>query len=173
MKYSFDTYRQEILDKNLCFILNEMLTYTYDSNFIDYNYPTVISLLPNITNKYSIKTGTTDTDLWIIGYNKNAVLGIWEGYDDNKKLKKEDNGIHKKIWISTMESYLNDKNNEWYKKPDDVVGLLVDPISGKIVDKNDKKGEIFYFLKGTEPKSQENSDLETVWKEKKEDSIKY
>ena len=43
--------------------------------FIDYNYPTLISLLPNITHKYAIKSGTTDTDLLIMGYNKNAVLG--------------------------------------------------------------------------------------------------
>ena len=36
----------------------------------------VISLLPKITNKYAIKTGTTDTDNWIIGYNKNLLVGF-------------------------------------------------------------------------------------------------
>lgn len=171
--YKFDTYRQEILDKNLCFILNEMLTYTYDSYFIDYNYPTVISLLPNITNKYAIKTGTTNTDLWVIGYNKNVVLGIWEGYDDNRKMESQDNGIHKNIWISTMEEYLKDKNNDWYDKPEDVVGVLVDPISGTLATDENKKTKIFYFLKGTEPKNQNINDLEVVWKEKKEENIEY
>ncbi len=171
--YNFDTYRQKILDKSICFILNEMLTYTYDSSFIDYNYPTVISLLPNITNKYSIKTGTTNTDLLVIGYNKNAVLGIWEGYDDNRKIKNEDNGIHKKIWISTMEKYLANKNNDWYDKPDDVVGVLVDPISGGVTDIENKKSKVFYFLAGTEPKDKNENDLEMVWKEKKEENIEY
>lgn len=171
--YNFDTYRQKILDKSICFILNEMLTYTYDSSFIDYNYPTVISLLPNITNKYSIKTGTTNTDLLVIGYNKNAVLGIWEGYDDNRKIKNEDNGIHKKIWISTMEKYLANKNNDWYDKPDDVVGVLVDPISGGVTDIENKKSKVFYFLAGTEPKDKSENDLEMVWKEKKEENIEY
>ena len=171
--YNFDTYRQKILDKSICFILNEMLTYTYDSSFIDYNYPTVINLLPNITNKYSIKTGTTNTDLLVIGYNKNAVLGIWEGYDDNRKIKNEDNGIHKKIWISTMEKYLANKNNDWYDKPDDVVGVLVDPISGGVTDIENKKSKVFYFLAGTEPKDKNENDLEMVWKEKKEENIEY
>ena len=82
-----------------------MLTYTYNKNFIDYNYPTLISLLPNITHKYAIKSGTTDTDLLIMGYNKNAVLGVWTGYDDNKKIDSTKYSYHKNIWIDTMESY--------------------------------------------------------------------
>lgn len=53
-----------------------MLTSTYNKNFINYNYPTLISLLPQITHKYAIKSGTTDTDLLIMGYNKNIVLGV-------------------------------------------------------------------------------------------------
>lgn len=166
--YSFDDYREQILDKSLCFILSEMLTYTYDSSFIDYNYPTVISLLPNITNKYSIKTGTTNTDLWIIGYNKNAVLGIWTGFDDNRKISSSDNGYHKKIWIDTMENYLDDSDNKWYDVPDDVVGVLVDPITGILSKEGDKNAKIFYFIKGTEPKNEISNDLEAVWKEKEE-----
>ena len=42
----------------------------------NYNYPTLISLLPKISKRYSIKSGTTNTDMWIIGYNEEAVLGI-------------------------------------------------------------------------------------------------
>lgn len=163
--YKYDTYQEEILDKSLCFVLNEMLTYTYDSAFIDYNYPTVISLLPKITNKYSIKTGTTSTDFWIIGYNKNAVLSVWTGYDDNREVTKNDNNYHKNIWIDTMESYLKDKDNEWYEKPEDVVGVLVNPITGKLATNEDKNTKIFYFLKGTEPTEDEDSDFEKVWKE--------
>ena len=129
--YEYNYEKEMILNSSLTFILNEMLTYTYDTAFIDYNYPTVISLLPQITNKYSIKTGTTDSDMWIIGYNKNAVLGIWSGYDDNRKLSSSDSGFHKNIWINTMENYLDDKVNDWYKIPDNVVGVLINPITGE------------------------------------------
>ena len=57
-----------------------------------------------------IKTGTTDTDVWIVGYNKNAVLSIWNGYDNNKKINNGEHNYHKNIWIDTMESYLKDKD---------------------------------------------------------------
>lgn len=162
--YKYDYEEESILNASLAFILNEMLTYTYDTSFIDYNYPTVISLLPQITNKYSIKTGTTDTDMWIIGYNKNAVLGIWAGYDDNRKINSNDGNYHKNIWINTMENYLNDKDNSWYEIPDNVVGVLVNPITGELADINSEKSKLFYYLKGTEPTyTFSNKDLESVF----------
>ena len=141
-----------------------MLTYTYDSSFIDYNYPTLISLLPKISNKYAIKSGTTDTDKWIIGYNKNAVLAVWNGYDNNKKIENGEGNYQKDIWIDTMENYLKDKDNTWYNIPNNVVGVLVNPITGKVTNRDDKKSKIFYFLKGTEP-TISNSDFESVFKE--------
>ena len=168
--YEYNDMREVILNSNLTFILNEMLTYTYDKSFIDYNYPTVISLLPDITNKYSIKTGTTDTDLWIVGYNKNAVLSIWNGYDDNQKITDNDKKYHKNIWIDTMEEYLKDKDNSWYDIPNNVVGTLVNPITGAIAKEGDTNTKIFYFLKGTEP-STSTVDLETVFKEENESNI--
>ena len=168
--YEYNDYEEAILNSNLVFILNEMLTYTYDSAFIDYNYPTLISLLPKISNKYAIKTGTTDTDVWIMGYNKNAVLSIWNGYDNNIKLESKDNGYHKNIWIDTMEAFLKDKDNSWYSIPDNVVGALVNPITGEIAKEGDKNTKIFYFLKGTEP-SFSVKDLEAVFKEENEKRV--
>ena len=158
--------KQEVLNSSLTYILNEMLTYTYNKNFIDYNYPTLISLLPNITHKYSIKSGTTDTDLLIMGYNKNAVLGIWTGYDDNKKIDSSKYYYHKNIWIDTMESYFKDHEAAWYDIPDNVVGVLVNPITGTLVEDNAEKKEMFFYLKGTEPTNENNTkNLEAVFKE--------
>ena len=170
--YEYKKDKELVLSSNLVFILNEMLTYTYDQAFIDYNYPTVISLISKITNKYSIKTGTTDTDMWIIGYNKNAVLSIWNGYDDNRAITSDDSGYHKNIWIDTMEDYLKDKDNDWYEMPDNVVGVLVNPITGEIAKDDDEKKKVFYFLKGTEP-SYSNSNLESVFREDNEVIVEH
>lgn len=163
--YEYKNEKVNILNESLVYILNEMLTYTYDKDFIDYNYPTMISLLPKLTKKYAIKSGTTNTDMWIIGYNKDAVLGIWTGYDDNRNLTSTDSGIHKDIWVETMEAYLKDKKNEWYDVPNNIVGVLVNPITGEVVNGTDKKGKIFYFLKGTEPYNDASYDLDSVFKE--------
>ena len=168
--YEFKNNRVNILNESLVYILNEMLSYTYDKDFIDYNYPTLISLLPKITNKYSIKSGTTDTDMWIIGYNKNAVLGVWTGYDDNHKFSSDQTTIHKDIWIDNMEKYCGDKDNTWYDVPNNVVGVFVNPITGELAKNEDKKKKLFYFVKGTEPFSDYVYDLDAIFKEEKENS---
>ena len=61
------------------------------------------------------------------------------------------------IWYKTVESYeegMNDKD-VWYEKPSNVVGSLVEPITGKPVTDGSQNVKLMYFLKGTEPKGDE------------------
>ena len=168
--YEYKEEKMNILNESLVYILNEMLTYTHDTDFIDYNYPTLISLLPKMTKKYAIKSGTTNTDMWIIGYNKDAVLGVWTGYDDNREFNASDTPHHKDIWIETMEGYLKNKKNEWYNAPNNIVGVLVNPITGELAKEDDKKSKMFYFIKGTEPYTDYNYDLDSIFKEENNDN---
>ena len=158
--------KELLLNSSLTYILNEMLTSTYNKNFINYNYPTLISLLPSITHKYAIKSGTTDTDLLIMGYNSNVVLGVWNGYDNNTKIDSSEYSYHKNIWIDTMENYFKENEATWYEIPSNVVGSLVDPITGLTAGEDTSNKEMFFYLKGTEPSNMANyKDLEAVFQE--------
>ena len=88
--YEYKNQDEYILNKSTTYILNELLSNCSNPKFVDYTSATCISIKDRITNKYAIKTGTTDADMWIIGYNKNAILGIWTGYDNNKKIDSSD-----------------------------------------------------------------------------------
>ena len=149
--YSFKEKKEPILDNRITFIISELLTSSYDTNLIDYTYPTCINMLSKITNKYAIKSGSTDTDAWIIGYNKDIVLVSWAGYDDNSKIESSIVSSNKNAWTTTMELYLKDKESNWYNIPKGVVGVLVDPITGLPADENTKNKKILYYLKDTEP----------------------
>ncbi len=149
--YEYKEYKEQVLNSSLTFIMNEILTSTYNYNFIDYNYPTCYDLKSKITKKYAIKTGTTDTDHLIFGYNSDVVVGIWSGYDDNRKSDASNGKYIKNVWADVIEEYTKDKEDNWYKMPSNVVGVLVNPISGKVADKNTKNATMFYYLKGTEP----------------------
>ncbi len=142
---------QTVLNKNITFIINDLLTTTYDSNMIDYNYPTCISIAPKISKKYAIKTGSTDFDTWTIGYNKDVLIGIWNGYDEGKKLQSGESKYSKNIWVDTIEKFLKDKEDNWYEIPSNVVGVLVNPITGEFANKKNEKKRILYYIKGTEP----------------------
>ena len=57
--------------------------------------------------------------------------------------------ISKNIWVDTVEDYLKDKENNWYEKPDNVVGIPRDAVTGKdVTDVN--KSFVYYYVKGSE-----------------------
>ena len=149
--YEFKEEKEPVLNSSIVYILNDLMTGTYDLTMIDYNYPTCGSLVNKITNKYAIKTGTTDTDSWTIGYNKDILIGVWNGYDDAKTIEMNAVKSSKNIWADAIEGSLKDKDTSWYDMPDNVVGVLVDPINGTVADNKTKKKKILYYIKGTEP----------------------
>ncbi|HHW69267.1 MAG TPA: PBP1A family penicillin-binding protein [Tenericutes bacterium] len=155
--YEFKEEKELVLNKSLVYVLNELLTTTYSRDLIDYNYPTCYNISYKMTKKYAVKTGTTDTDHLIFGYNKDLIIGIWTGYDDNKPTIPSDGLAIKNAWVDSMESYLKDKEDNWYQLPSNVVGVLVDPISGKLATNNTKNKKIMYYIKGTEPTNKEAS----------------
>lgn len=150
--------KEAVLNSSLVYIMNENLTSTYNYNFVDYNYPTCHDLAASLTHKYSIKTGTTDYDHLVFGYNPNIVVGLWSGNDDNSASNISNGTELRHMWRDIVENYLSDKETSWYEIPDNVVGVLVDPISGKVANKNTKKPTLFYYLKGTEPTFDNNLD---------------
>lgn len=145
---------EQVLNGNYTYILNELLTSTYNSAFKDYNNPTIMSLASKISRKYAMKTGSSGTDYWMIGYNPNALMLVWNGYDDNKELAIKDNLISKNIWVETMENYLKDTESSWYETPSNVIAVPLDAITGKEAT-DQSHVYIFYFVKGSED-SKEN-----------------
>ena len=145
--------KENILNKSLTFILSDLLTSTYDSTFIDYNYPTAIGIAPKIKHKLALKSGTTDTDHWSIGYNGELVTAVWVGYDNNRSIEAADYKYSRNIWVDAMEGYLEGHEDSWYKQPSNVVGVLVNPITGKPATESDEHKRIMYYVRGTEPSS--------------------
>ena len=146
--YKFNEDKKLILNQSTTYIMNELLSNCYNNVFVDYNYPTCINIATKVNNKYAIKTGTTDTDHLIFGYNPEIVLGIWSGYDNNDDTYPEVSTNIKLAWIDTIENYFKKNKATWYKKPDNIVGVPVNPITGEL---NTNKNAILYYIKGTEP----------------------
>ena len=148
--YEYKAKPEQVLNPNLTYIISQLLTSTYDYNFVDYLYPTCYDLTSILKNKYAIKTGTTNTDNLIFGYNKDIVMGIWSGYDDNRKTEGTEGKQIRHMWANTVDNYLADKDTKWYEQPENIVGILVNPITGEIDNTSNKK-TLFYYLKGTQP----------------------
>lgn len=151
--YEADDSKELVLNSSIVFILNNLLTATYDPDYIDYNYPTAITLASKLTHKYGLKSGTTNSDNWNIGFNRDIVTAVWIGYDDNKALSTSEYKYAQNIWFKTTEAYEAGKPEAWYEMPSNISAMFVEPISGKPVVDNSTKKKLMYFIKGTEPSS--------------------
>ena len=139
-----------VLNPNYVYILNEMLTSTTNSSFIDYNTPTALNIASKLKRKYAFKTGTTDTDYWAVGYNKDLLMVIWTGYDDNSNIELKVGNEVKNIWANVVTHLQSDEKNSWYEMPNNVIGLPLDSISGKPTNDSNHM-TMFYYIKGSEP----------------------
>lgn len=138
-----------VLNSNSVYILNEMLTSTTNSAFNSYTTPTALSLASKMSRKYALKTGTTNTDSWVAGYNPELLMMVWIGNDDAQEIDSTASYYSKNIWLDTMESYLDGHEPIWYEKPQNVIGLVRDGITGK-EDNESKNSTVLYYVKGTE-----------------------
>jgi len=155
--YEHESVNETVYNKKYTYILNNLLTYTYNYQMVDYASPTLINIRGDLDGKYAVKSGSTQSDFWTIGYNKNYLVLVWNGYDNNKDVTSSESIISKKIWAKTINNLPN-KENSWYDIPKGITASAIEPISGKISNEN---GMICYYEKGTEP-SYEFTDLYTI-----------
>ena len=144
--YEYKYSNDYILNKKYVYILNNLLTSTYNYSLINYTSPTLVSISNELKGKYAAKSGSTKTDYWTVGYNKDYLMLVWAGNDDNSEFKSKDSKITKKIWAKTI-STIKDNKNEWYDIPKGITAAAIDPISGEI----NSNGFVCYYEKGSEP----------------------
>ena len=144
--YEYKYNEDYVLNKKYVYILNNLLTSTYNYSLINYTSPTLVSIGNELKGKYAAKSGSTSTDYWTVGYNKDYLMIVWAGNDDNTDVKSKDSKITKKIWAKTITS-IKDNKNEWYDIPKGITAASINSISG---DPN-SNGFVCYYEKGSEP----------------------
>ncbi len=144
--YEYKYNEDYVLNKKYVYILNNLLTSTYNYSLINYTSPTLVSIGNELKGKYAAKSGSTSTDYWTVGYNKDYLMLVWAGNDDNTDVKSKDSKITKKIWAKTITS-IKDNKNEWYEIPKGITASSIDSISGE----SSSKGFVCYYEKGSEP----------------------
>ena len=148
--YEHENKKELVINPNYTYILNEMMRSTTNSAYVDYTTPTALNIASSLTHKYALKTGSTNTDYWIVGYNPDRLMMMWMGYDDNKYAHNNIRNSSKKIWAETIEHSLEDIEDSWYETPKNVVAIPLDAATGKPTN-DATKATLYYYVKGTEP----------------------
>lgn len=142
--YTNTNENEQIYNKTNAYILTQTMTNTFD-NRLRINISATGAPISNmLTHKYAAKTGTTDTDSWIVGYNSDIVIGIWTGYDDNRYLENADAKYIKYVWADAIEKYMKGKGDGWYSWIDDTITIKLNPVTGKLAAKDEYSKELYF-----------------------------
>ena len=112
------------------------------------------SALQIMDRQIPVKTGTTNDqrDNWTIGWTPSYIVGVWVGNNDNSPMKKVASGVTgaAPIWRRIMLYILNKTDRETFAKPDSIVEIAVDKISGyQTHDGFESRTE--FFIPGSQP----------------------
>ena len=136
--YEYKAKNQELLDKDTCLVLNQLLTTPFHKEYNTYASATMASYPVNTT--FAVKTGTSPYDSLCAGYNPHYTIVSWAGYDDNRQLTMSLDKRVPKVIFQTMANYLQ-KEEKWYTPSKNIKKVPTDPITGNY----NENGIVYWF----------------------------
>lgn len=97
------------------------------------------------------KTGSTDTDAWLVGYTPELSTAVWVGYDKDRKVNSVESHLAAPIFAKFTESALESVPPKLFPIPEGVVSVYIDPASGKLANDDCPNSRLEAFVQGTEP----------------------
>ncbi|MCI0409938.1 MAG: penicillin-binding protein, partial [Acidobacteria bacterium] len=101
------------------------------------------------------KTGTTNdyTDAWFIGFEPNLIAGVWVGFDQEKSMRKGEEGARAALpaWIEFMAEVLKDRPVQDFPIPSNIVFVPIDRLTGYPSPGASPNTLLEAFISGTEP----------------------
>ncbi|MCU9613339.1 PBP1A family penicillin-binding protein [Caldibacillus lycopersici] len=150
--YEKEEQHEQVLDPDTTFVLTHMMTGIFDDSLNGYANVTGHNIISKTTRPYAGKSGSTNTDSWMIGFTPDLVSAVWTGYDKGKAITLPTEKTYaKNIWVDFMEKALKDKPIRPFKPTKNVVGVNVNPESGLLATEDCPVKRYMYFIKGTEP----------------------
>ena len=121
-----------LLNQEDTLILTQLLRSTFDIKNNNHLKATMLGYEPNVT--VASKSGTSDWDSIVVGYNPQYTIVVWNGYDDNRPMTVEsERKISKQIFKGTFNQlYANSLDNPWYQLTYKLEARKVNPITGEL-----------------------------------------
>ncbi|MCC2684366.1 MAG: carboxypeptidase [Paenibacillaceae bacterium] len=99
------------------------------------------------------KTGTTDTDAWMVGFTPELATAVWVGYDRNRDVSAVESHLAAPIFADYTEAALEAVPPKLFPIPSGVVTAYIDPATDKLASSKSAHSRMEVFIKGTEPTS--------------------
>lgn len=134
---------KRILQRDTTLMINQLLRSPFDILNQGYTTPSLLGLEPMVIT--GAKSGTSDWDSWISGFNPDYSITIWNGYDDNSPITTSKERRVSRLIYRDVFNMLYNKNEEgpWYTMTDTLKAIRINPKTGK----QDPKGSVYWYKK--------------------------
>lgn len=75
--------KKKVLNENICYVMNEMMTLMFDTSLNNIRRVTGQSISQDLNKKAAGKSGLSDIDSYMIGFNPEYLIGTWVGNDSS------------------------------------------------------------------------------------------
>jgi len=150
--YEYEETNEQILDPQLASVMTHMMTGMFDKKLNGYSTVTGITMTEQMSRPYAGKSGSTNTDSWMIGFTPQLVSAVWTGYDKDKSIDlRSEKAYSKDVWFTFMEEALADEKAVDFRPANGTVGVFLNPENGKLATDSCPVKRLTYFKIGTEP----------------------
>lgn len=119
--YRHENENQQLYDRDITLVLSQLLRSPFD---ITSPNPTLLGFEP--VTYVGAKSGTSNWDSWIAGYNPKYTLVVWNGYDDSTPLTEfEERCISKYIFRDFYNAIFPTANDLWYQMSDNLIQVPI------------------------------------------------
>lgn len=143
--YQVQSTSEQVIDPAFTYVMTHLMESVFDTG------GTGSRVASALKRPVAGKTGTTDTDSWIIGYTPELSTAVWIGYDRGRNVTLAESYLAAPIFAEYTEKVLEAVPPKLFAIPDGVVSVYIDPSTGRLSTSDCPESRLESFVMGTEP----------------------
>ncbi|MDF2671209.1 MAG: carboxypeptidase, partial [Paenibacillus sp.] len=143
--YDAKPAREQIVDSAYTYVLTNLMQSVFAEG------GTANRVITTLKRPVAGKTGSTNTDAWMVGFTPELATAVWVGYDRDRTISPIDSYQAAPIFAEFTEQVLEPIPPKLFPMPDDVVSVYIDNVTGKLANNSCSDSRLEVFVKGTEP----------------------